>query len=62
MQLQVTAQRIYEAKKPSKNGLIKVIPLPSLEAKKKSQKGQEPLPALNPCRESWHQETPNLSQ
>ncbi|UKZ67679.1 uncharacterized protein TrAtP1_008836 [Trichoderma atroviride] len=39
-------QRIDEAKKPSKNGLIKVVPLPSLEAKKKSKKGQEPLPAL----------------
>lgn len=33
-------------KKPSKNGLIKVVPPPSLEAKKKSKKGQEPLPAL----------------
>lgn len=49
MQLHVTASKDLHGgkkKRPSKNGLIKVVPLPSLEAKKKSQKGQEPLPAL----------------
>lgn len=54
-------QRIYEAKKPSKNGLIKVVPLPSLEAKKKSKNGQEPLPALKSLSRVMSPRTPPTS-